>query len=116
MIDQVRTALQNFKYVVVGCQNCYSSPGSEKSALPSQCDDSKVALFLLAVEPGAFLLCNGWDDKYSLPLGLPKSAAKQNSKTGAWSRSFVGGTRVTWLNGTGTVHWSTSATVDASVV
>merc|ERR1712060_234437 len=97
MIEQVRTGLQNFKYLIVGCENCYSDPKTEKSALESTCSESQLAAFLLAVEPGAFLLCNGWDDNFALPLGLPKSPAKQNLKTGGWSRRFLGGTSVTWL-------------------
>merc|ERR1711957_164461 len=105
MINQVRTGLQNFKYLVVGCMNCYSNPATETSALESKCDESKVAVFLLAVEHGAFLLCNGWDERYSLHLGRPKGQAKRDDQ-GVWSRSFVGGTRVTWANGTGMVHWA----------
>merc|ERR1712050_404094 len=94
LINQVHVGLKNFKYLVVGCENCYSSPVTETSALESKCDETKVANFLLAVKPGAFLLCNGWDEKFALPLGLPQGPAKQNAKSGAWTRSFASGTMV----------------------
>merc|ERR1712232_184071 len=109
LINQVRTALQNYRYLVVGCENCYSSPVTETSALESKCDETKVANFLLAVKPGAFLLCNGWDEKFALPLGSPNGLAKQDPETGEWTRSFAGGTRVSWLNGSGKVQWASLA-------
>ena len=105
MIQQVTTGLQNFKYVVVGCENCYSNPATETSKLESKCSESAVALFLLAVEPGAFLLCNGWDEHFGSPLGMPKGPAKKDAATGTWSRGFAGGAATTWLNGTGMVRW-----------
>lgn len=105
LIEQVQHALRNYKYLIVGCENCFSSPKAETSALKSHCSESMVAAFLLAVEPGAFLLCNGWDDNFALRLGSPMGAAKHDAKSGAWSRNFAGGTKATWLNGTGTVQW-----------
>jgi len=111
LIIQVQTAVTNFKYVIVGCQNCFSNPKTEKDSLPSQCSGTQVAAFLLALQPGAFLLCNGWDDKFALPLGNPLTPASQDSSTGEWTRSFADGTRVSWTNGTGTVTWAQAATV-----
>merc|ERR1719460_1580678 len=97
IIEQISTGLQHFKYVILGCENCFSNPKTETSALESQCSETQVAAFLLAVEPGAFLLCNGWDESFALPLGSPTGPAKQNAKTGALSRKFAGGTRASWL-------------------
>ena len=57
-----------------------------------------LALFLLALEPGAFLLCQGWDDRFGLQLGEPLGPATQHLGTGVWSRAFEHGTNATWAN------------------
>merc|ERR1712151_326114 len=111
LVRQVQTALTNYKYAIVGCSNCFSSPKAEESSLPSQCTESQLAAFLLAVEPGAFILCNGWDEHFDLPLGEPLAPAIKNSKTGKWTRQFKGGARVSWIGGHGNVTWAELETV-----
>jgi len=111
LIAQVKTAVTNYKYAIVGCANCFSSPKGEEDSLPSKCSESQIAAFLLALEPGAFVLCNGWDEHFDLPLGAPRASAVQDPKTGKWTRSFVGGTSVSWSDGHGTVTWAPGATI-----
>merc|ERR1712216_232024 len=37
LIGQVQHALKNYNYLIVGCENCFSSPKAETSALKSRC-------------------------------------------------------------------------------
>jgi hypothetical protein len=107
-------------YVVVGGSNAYSNPKTE--TLPAgqdlgdgrvslqRCSDDVLAQFLLAVEPGAFLLCNGWDARFGRPLGLPLAPPAQaggKNGTGTWSRAFASGVVARWDSATskGTVSW-----------
>ena len=123
MIDEVTEALKNYKYLVFGGANDFSNP--QRETLPPgapgvgqnladgrslrTCPPELVALFLLAVQPGAFLLCNGWDDRFDRKLGLPLSDAMIDNDNGVvtWSRSFAGGVKATWDMATknGTVTW-----------
>jgi hypothetical protein len=77
------------------------------SAFESECGESGIALFLMAVEPGCVLMCNGWAEEYSQPLGLPRGPATYDAASYTWSREFASGTRALWCNGTGTVQWAT---------
>ena len=106
-------------YVVVGDPNAISNPKYE--TLPAgqdlgdgrvslqRCSDDVLAQFLLAVEPGAFLLCNGWDARFGRPLGLPLAPpAQAGGKNGTrWSRAFASGVVAHWDAATskGTVYW-----------
>ena len=50
------------------------SHGDQKTShdphdVTSKCSSDDVALFMLGVEPGAFLGCNGWDPSFAKPLG-----------------------------------------------
>jgi len=109
-ISEMKTALTNYKYAIFGCANCFSSPKAEQDSLPSKCTESQLAVFLLALEPGAYVLCNGVADEFALPLGAPLAPAAQDS-TGTWSRSFEGGTSVTWSDGEGKVTWATTEAI-----
>eukprot|EP01047_Picozoa_sp_COSAG01_P006161 COSAG01_NODE_220_length_21453_cov_118.998361_22_plen_83_part_00 len=77
------------------------------SAFESECGESGIALFLMAVEPGCVLMCNGWAEEYSQPLGLPRGPATYDAASYTWSREFASGTRALWCNGTGTIQWAT---------
>ena len=72
----------------------------------STCSEYQVAMFLLAVEEGAILGCNGWDEQFSKPLGVPLGPAVQKGNT--VERHFKSGTYVTWdLSGkTGKIFWA----------
>lgn len=115
LADKVKTALKFYKYVVVGSPNGFSNPKHQWPGedMKNHCHEDEMAAFLIAVESGAFLLCNGFDDNlFTRPLGLPLAPATQDPKTGTWSRSFIGGTNVTWNNGTGHIQWASPAIVD----
>ena len=102
--------------MVVGGSNAYSNPKTETPATGQnladgrslqRCSDDLVAQFLLAVEPGAFLLCNGWDARFGRPLGLPTGPPVAAADNTTWSRSFASGVVATWNTATssGTVTW-----------
>lgn len=107
-VSQVQMALTNYKYAILGGSNSYSNAKHEEDSLLSHCSETHLAVFLLALEPGAFLLCNGWSDEFALPLGAPLAPAAQDPSTGEWSRSFAGGTSATWKDGQGKVIWATT--------
>ena len=72
----------------------------------SRCGATAIAMFLLAVEPGAVLLCQGWDDDFAQPLGLPTAPAAMDAETGTWTRSFArGATATVFADGHGSVSW-----------
>ena len=48
------------------------------SGFVSPCGETATALFLLALEPGCFLLCQGWDDWFGYKLGLPAGPAARS--------------------------------------
>lgn len=65
-------------------------------------------MFLLAVEEGAFLGCNGWVKEFGYPLGKPLGKAVVNEQEGTMSRKFASGTSVMWnlVANTGRISWS----------
>jgi hypothetical protein len=73
------------------------------------CTPNVLSQFLLAVEPGAYLLCNGWDARFGRPLGLPVGNATSSGASGSrvWRRAFASGVVATWFeqNRSGDVHW-----------
>lgn len=103
LISKVASALKGYRYVIVGPANDFSAP-TRKETGASTCKETLIATFLLAMEPGCFLLCNGWDADFGRPLGAPTGPAVL--KNGQWAREFTGGTRVSFANGTGTVTWT----------
>ena len=105
-----------YEYVVVGGANAYSNPKKETPQKGQDladgrslrtCPDSAVAAFLLAVQPGAYLLCNGWDARFGRALGLPRGAAAYDAENKVWTRSFAGGAVASWNEtaATGHVRW-----------
>ena len=65
-------------------------------------------MFLLGVEKGAILGCNGWDERFSKPLGEPAGPAVQ--KGDQVERHFKSGTYVTWdlSKKMGNISWANS--------
>ena len=63
-------------------------------------------MFLLAVEKGAILGCNGWDKQFGKPLGDPLGPAVQ--KDNKVERHFKSGTMVTWdlSSKKGNISWA----------
>ena len=72
----------------------------------SSCTVDEIAMFLLGVEKGAILGCNGWDEQFSKPLGDPTGPAVMNGNK--VERRFKSGTYVTWdlSSKTGKVFWA----------
>ena len=64
---------QNFRYLIMGSPNEYSHPSRADAPF---CKTEAIALFLLAVEPGMSLLCNGWSSDYDHALGLPSGPSR----------------------------------------
>ena len=107
----------NYKYIVIGSANDFSNP--EHETLPENQDladgrslkfcktNTTLAQFLIAIEPGMFLLCNGWDDRFDRPLGKPTGKATLDNATQTWTRGFASGATVTWDAAAqqGTVSW-----------
>ena len=61
----------------------------------SACTDDVVAAFALALEERAFLGCNGWDERFAQPLGVPLGLL-ETRPDGSLRRRFASGTSVTW--------------------
>ena len=83
-------------------------PDHDPANHTSECQPRFVAMFLLAVEEGAFLGCNGWIPAFSLPLGKPLAKAAV-STDGFWmTRNFSSGTSVEWdvEANDGVIHWA----------
>ena len=111
---QIRAALSNYGSVIVGTDAELPTAGPSRwgTGFQSFCGDTAIALFLLALEPGAFLLCQGWDERFGLPLGAPSGPATLHPGTGIWSRSFEHGTNVTWENATdGAGRWRVETSI-----
>ena len=74
----------------------------------SSCTENQIAAFLLAVQKGAILVCNGWDEQFGYPLGDPLGPAEQNGDM--VQRKFKSGTNVTWSlsKNEGKVNWAKS--------
>lgn len=106
LIAIVNATLQYYRYISIG-QNALGAvkSGYNSSAFQSQCGESGIALFLMAVEPGCVLMCNGWSDEYAHPLGMPQGPASYDAATWTWRRDFASGTSASWCNGSGTINW-----------
>jgi len=95
------------KYVVVGGSNSFSSPKHEvlDQNITAHASTDVLAQFLLAIEPGAYLLANGWDERFSRPLGLPVGDAVVEGTL--WTRKFASGVVATYdtATGKGNIKW-----------
>jgi len=104
LINYVRAVFGNgYRYLLV--TQGYSLPNRAAGDLASQCSDFVLASFLLALEPGCFLICNGWDPVFEQPLGRPDGPATTHG--GVMRRSFASGVVVEWWVGTrnATISW-----------
>ena len=83
-------------------------PDHDPANHTSECDERFVAMFLLAVEEGAYLGCNGWSEDFARPLGAP--LGKALSSAGSMTRKFRSGTSVVWdlEANTGVIHWASN--------
>ena len=68
-------------------------------------------MFLLAIEPGCFLLCQGYDNEWGGAKLGPATGPATESADGSWSRKFESGTTATFVGGVGKVMWATMAVV-----
>ena len=87
---------------VKNCSTLSSQP------LIIQLEVHQLAAFLLAVEQGAILGCDGWDEQFSKPLGDPLGPAVKNGDM--LERHFKSGTYVTWdlSNNQSKIVWADS--------
>jgi hypothetical protein len=111
MQGDIKRALQRYSYVhivqnlPIGDQKANHDPHNTSSF----CSTNLIASFLLAVEPGAFIGCNGWDSgAMGKPLGKPQGQFNEEGSL-LW-RNFSSGTSVVWneTTSTGVVHWALS--------
>jgi len=105
MISKIKDTLSKYLYAWVYYahdQHWDHDPND----VSSECTDDDVAVFLLSVEEGAFLECNGWDDQFSKPLGNPLGPATTHGNF--MNRTFASGTFVTWdiKHKKGTINWA----------
>jgi len=72
----------------------------------STCTQRDIILFLLAVEEGCILGCDGWDPQFEKPLGNPLGPATVEGDV--YTRKFASGTSVTWNTKTdsGDINWA----------
>lgn len=83
--------------------------GWDPADLGGTCSEDMVAKFLVAVEQGGLIGCNGWQGEYGNPLGDPKGPATKQGK--AYTRTFSSGTVAMYDDSTkrGSVKWASSA-------
>ena len=103
--QDVQMALSTYRYCYVEIEEVING---DCTSTKSSCSVDQIAMFLLAVEQGAILGCNGWDEQFSKPLGDPLGPAVQNGNK--VERHFKSGTYVTWdlSSKTGNIFWSNS--------
>lgn len=101
--QEVQMALGIYRY-------CYITTGDhidgDCTSTKSTCSENEIAMFLLVVEEGAILGCNGWDEQFSNPLGQPTGFAEEIGDV--VERRFNTRTYVTWLisKKTGKIFWA----------
>lgn len=97
---------QGYKYVIVA--HGLSPQNRPSNDTASQCLDYELAAFLLAVEEGCFIMCNGWDEVFARPLGNPLGPAEINGE-GVMHRKFESGVVARWdtakVRSKATVYW-----------
>ena len=103
--QDIQTALSKVQYCYVQTTDLING---DCTSTNSSCSENQIAMFLLGVERGAILGCNGWDEQFSKPLGDPLGPAVQ--KGDQVERRFKSGTYVTWnlTSNSGKVFWSNS--------
>lgn len=103
--NDVKAQLSNHQYCYVHMRDLQ---GGDCTSIESSCKTDEIVFFLLGVETGAILGCNGWDDQFSKPLGDPLGPAVQKGMQ--LERHFKSGTYVTWdlSKKTGKIFWANS--------
>ena len=102
---RIQEALNTSRYVYVQTHDLMDG---DCTSVQSLCSQQQLAMFLLAVEQGAILGCDGWDEQFSKALGDPLGPAE---KTGNMlERHFKSGTYVTWdlSNNQSKIFWADS--------
>ena len=105
----IQNALVDYQYGWVQTSDLING---DCTSTKSSCSEDQIAMFLLAVEKGAILGCNGWDEKFGKPLGDPTGPAVQSGNE--VKRSFKSGTYVTWdiSKHTGKIFWANTTSSD----
>merc|ERR1712032_971569 len=110
MIKMVQSVMvkNGYKYVLVG--SGYSNLARNENDVASKCSQFEIASFMLGMETGCFLICQGWDNDFAKPLGDPLGPAA--IANGVMSRSFASGTNVSWVLGSKKVaiQWANEVT------
>eukprot|EP00040_Diaphanoeca_grandis_P009453 m.48910 g.48910 ORF g.48910 m.48910 type:complete len:414 (-) comp20888_c0_seq1:86-1327(-) len=102
VIAVTKTVFANgYKYFLL-LPRAFSSPNRPPPATVSMCSDFEIATFLLALEEGMFIGCNGWSDDFEKRLGNPTGPAVTTN--GVMRRTFESGTSVMWTVGTQNVN------------
>ena len=91
LANEIKQALNTSRYVYVQTHDLMDG---DCTSVQSLCSEQQLAAFLLAVEQGAILGCDGWDEQFSKPLGDPLGPAVKNGDM--LERHFKSGTYVTW--------------------
>lgn len=97
----------NYSFIIWD-PNRFSEVNRDPTDLSPHCDYLTLGAFMLALEPGCYVLCSGWHANYSKPLGNPKSRALRvgGAGEGALEREFESGTKVTWSKAAGIhIEW-----------
>lgn len=92
------------KYLWVPAQDQHTDWDPSKTT--GSCSEDLVAKFLVAVEEGGLLGCNGWQDEYGNPLGKPLGHATLSGQV--YTRHFESGTVATYdeKSKSGSVTWA----------
>ena len=103
---QTSLSMYSYYYVMTG-----DLKDGDCTSTKSSCNENELAMFLLAVEKGAILGCNGWDEQFSKPLGDPLAPATKSGNE--VMRHFKSGTYVTWdlTKRQGKIVWANSTSI-----
>lgn len=106
-------ARNNYTHVIWD-PNRFSEVNRAADDLAPHCDALTLGAFMLALEPGYFVMCSGWHSNYSKPLGEPKGAAAATAGGEGLRREFASGTVVTWSSAGGIdIEWAAGAGTSA---
>ena len=92
MLQTVASNRNSSKYEYLIFVSGYSNLARDPNDVGSKCSHQVVAAFMLALQPGCFLVCQGWDEMFAYPLGDPLGPAI--TADGVMRRTFASGTSV----------------------
>ena len=106
MLRQVAQSRNASQYDFLIFVNRYSNLARAAGDLGSECSQAEIAAFMLALQPGCYLMCQGWDKQFEFQMGAPLGPAV--SRDGRLVRQFASGTRVEYITATqtATIHWA----------